>query len=142
MTTIQEQNKELIHRYLDEIWGKGKITAADEFLSPEYKRYLSPLAEPLHVNGQKQRLAGFRAAFPDVQITVEDMFAEGDRVVFRSTMRATHQGSFQGIQPTGNRVTVALLDVIRFGNGKFIEHWGGPDLFDLVKQLGAKFPIE
>jgi len=142
MTTLQEQNKALIHRYLDEVWGKGNLAAVDDFLSPDYKRYLSPVAEPLTLAGQKQRLTGFRTAFPDVQITVEDIFAEGDRVVFRSVMRGTHQGAFQGIPPTGKPVTVGLLDVIRIENGKFVEHWGGPDLFDLVKQLGAKISTE
>lgn len=142
MTTLQEQNKSLILRYLEEVWGKGNIAAVDDFLSPDYRRYLSPIAEPLTLDGQKQRLTGFRTAFPDVQITVEDIFADGDRVVFRSIMRGTHQGVFQGIQPTGRRVTVGLLDMIRIENGKFIEHWGGPDLFDLVKQLGAKISTE
>jgi predicted ester cyclase len=73
---------------------------------------------------------------------VEDIFAEGDRVVFRSIMRGTHRGAFQGIQPTGKRVNVGLLDVIRIVDAKFAEHWGGPDLFDLVKQLGAKISTE
>ncbi len=138
MTTLQEQNKSLILRYLDEVWGKGNIAAVDVFLSTDYRRYLSPIAEPLTLEGQKQRLAAFRTAFPDVQITVEDIFADGDHVIFRSIMRGTHQGAFQGIEPTGKRVTVGLLDVIRIENGKFVEHWGGPDLFDLIKQLGAK----
>jgi predicted ester cyclase len=142
MTTTQDHNKALIQRYLDEVWGKGNIAAADQFLAPDYKRYLSPVAEPLHLDGQKQRLAGFRAAFPDIHITMEDMVAEGDYVVFRSTMRATHQGVFQGLPPTGRRVTVTLLDVIRIENGMFIEHWGGPDLFDLVKQMGANISVE
>lgn len=142
MKPLEEQNKSLIFRYLDEVWGKGNLAAVDEFLSPDYKRYLSPSSEPLNIKGQKQRLTGFRAAFPDVEITVEDIFAEGDRVVFRSTMRGTHQGIFQEIQPTGKSVAVGLLDVIRIEDGKFIEHWGGPDMLDLVKQLGAKIIAE
>ena len=142
MTTLEKHNKSLILRYLEEVWQKSSIAAVDEFLSPNYKRYLSPVSEPLNLYGQKQRLAGFRAAFPDVQITVDDIFAEGNRVVFRSTMRGTHRGTFQGLRPTGQGVIVTLLDVIRIENGKFIEHWGGPDLFDLVKQLGAKISVE
>lgn len=142
MTTNQEQNKALILQYIDQVWGKENIAAVEEFLSADYKRYLSPVSEPLNLEGQKQRLIGFRTAFPDAQITVEDIFAEGDRVVFRSIMRGTHQGAFQGIPPTGRNITVGLLDVIRIENRKFIEHWGGPDLFDLIKQLGAKISTE
>jgi predicted ester cyclase len=56
-------------------------------------------------------------------------------------MQGTHQGVFQGIQPTGKTITVSLIDIIRVEHGKFIEHWGGPDLFDLLKQLGLGFSI-
>ena len=132
-----EDNKSLVRRYLDEVWQKGNVMAADEFLAPNYRRYLSPTAAPLDVAGQKQRLAGFRAAFPDIQITLEDIFAEGDRVAFRSTMRGTHQGAFLGLAPTGRAVTVSLVDVMRVENGRLVEHWGGPDLLNLAQQLGA-----
>jgi len=132
-----EVNKALVGQYLDEVWQKRNPAAVDEFLAPNYKRYLSPTASPLTLDGQRQRLAGFRAAFPDIQLTIEDMFAEGDRVAFRSTIRGTHQGVFQGIAPTGKHVMVALIDVVRVENGKVVEHWGGPDLWDLLQQLGA-----
>ena len=132
-----EDNKALVRRYLEEVWHEGNIAAVDAFLAPHYRRYLSPAAAPLTLDGQRQRLTGFRAAFPDIQLTIEDMFAEGDRVAFRSTMRGTHQGVFQGIAPTGKQVTVSLIDVVRVEHGKLVEHWGGPDLWDLLQQLGA-----
>jgi predicted ester cyclase len=84
-------------------------------------------------------LADFRSAFPDVKITVDDMFTEDNYVLFRSTMRGTHRGVFQGIEPTGKSITVTPIDMIRVERGKLVEHWGGPDLFDLLKQLGAVF---
>jgi predicted ester cyclase len=139
MASLQEVNKSLVVRYIQEVWHRNRVATLEDFLAPNYQRYLSPLAGPLSLDGQKQRIAGFRLAFPDVQITIEDIFAEGDRVGFRSIMRGTHQGVFQGIQPTGKKITVFLLDVIRVENGRFVEHWGGPDLFDLLKQLGAVF---
>ena len=85
----------------------GSLAALDDYLAADYQRHVSPTAPPLSLEGQKQRLAGFRAAFPDIKLTLEDVFAEDDRVVFRSTMRGTHEGEFQGIPPTGARVTVA-----------------------------------
>ena len=112
-----EENKSLVRTYLEEVWQKRNPAAVDEFLAPNYRRYLSPTAPPLDLDGQRQRLTGFRAAFPDIQLTIEDMFAEGDRVAFRSTMRATHQGLFQGVAPAGKHVTVSLIDVVR------IEKW-------------------
>ena len=122
---------------LEEVWQQRNPAAVDAFLAPHYNRYLSPTAAPLSLDGQRQRIAGFRAAFPDIRLTIEDMFAEGDRVAFRSTIRGTHQGVFQGIAPTGNQVTVGLIDIVRVENGKFVEHWGGPDLLDLLQQLGT-----
>jgi len=68
---------------------------------------------------------------------VEDIVAVGDRVAFRATIRGTHKGSFQNIAPTGKQVAVSALDIVRIENGRFIEHWGGPDLFSLLQQLGA-----
>lgn len=134
-----EANKELLRGYVAEVWGQGNLDALETFLAPEFRRHLSPLHEPLGRETQIERLAGFRAAFPDITITVEDVVAEDDRVAFRSVMRGTHSGEFAGIPATGKRVTVALLDVIRVENGKFAEQWGGPDVFDMLRQLGATY---
>lgn len=133
--------KALVRSYIAEVWTKGNLDAVDIFLSPDYRRYLSPTTEPLLLDGQKQRIAAFRSAFPDIRIAIEDVFSEDNYVIFRSTMHGTHQGVFQGIQPTGKTITVSLIDIIRVEHGKFIEHWGGPDLFDLLQQLGAVFSI-
>ena len=133
--------KALVRSYIAEVWTKGNLDAVDIFLSPNYRRYLSPISNPLQLDDQKQRIAGFRSAFPDIRITIEDVFSEDDYVIFRSTMYGTHQGVFQGIQPTGKTIIVTLVDVMRVEHGKFIEHWGGPDLFDLLKQLGAVFSV-
>lgn len=132
-----EENKSLVRRYVEEILNRGNMAVADELIAPGYKRYISPTAAPLPVDVQKQRLAGIRTAFPDWHLTVEDMIAEGDRVAFRATIRGTHKGAFQNIAPTGKQVTVSALDIVRIENGKFIEHWGGPDLLNLMQQLGA-----
>ena len=68
-----EDNKALVRRYLEEVWHEGNIAAVDAFLAPHYRRYLSPTAAPLTLDGQRQRLTGFRAAFPDIQLTIEDI---------------------------------------------------------------------
>jgi predicted ester cyclase len=107
------------------------------FFAPHYRRYLQATAPPLTGVEQQQRITGFRAAFPDLHFTVADMVAEGDRVVFRATMCGTHHGMFRGIAPTGKQVTVAVLDVVRIEQGMFAEQWGGPNLWELLEQLGA-----
>lgn len=127
----------LVRRYVDEVLNAGNLELLDEMLSPDYKRYLTPTSAPLTPQLQKQRLAGLRAAFPDIHLTMEDIIAEGDRIAFRGALRGTHQGTFQGIPPTGKQVTVFAYDLVRIENGKFCEHWGGPDLLNALLQLGA-----
>ena len=132
-----DADKALLRRYIEDVWHRANVAALDDYLAADYRRHVSPTAPPLSLDGQKQRLAGFRAAFPDIQLTLEDVLVEDDRVVFRSTMRGTHKGEFQGIPPTGARVTVALFDTIRIQDGRIVEQWGGPDVLDLLRQLGA-----
>ena len=133
-----EENKALLQRYIKEVWDKQDPAAVDDFLASNYKRHRSPTTTPLTREEQKQLLVRFRAAFPNVQLTVEEIIAEDNRIAFRSTIRATHQGELFGIAPTGKQITVGLVDVIHIENGKFVEQWGGPDLLDLVQQLGAE----
>lgn len=135
-----EENKALVRRYIEVVWNQKNTSALDELLAPNYQRYVSATAAPLSREGQRQRITGFHNAFPDLHFTIEDLFAEGDRVAFRVTMRGTHQGPFpylQSVTRTGKKVTISVLDVIRVEQGKFAEQWGGPDLFDLLQQLGA-----
>lgn len=137
-----EGNKSLVRRYIEEVWNERNASAADTFFAPDYKRYLSPIAPPLDLEGQRHRISGFLAAFPDIHFEVEDVFGEEDLVVFRSTVSGTHRGDFQGVEPTGERIKVSLMDVVRIEDGKFTEHWGGPDMYDLFKQLGAEISMQ
>ena len=132
-----EDNKTLVRRYIQKVWDENDVAALDEFFAANYQRHISPNAIPLNREGQKQRLAGIRTAFPDIALTLEEIIAEGDRVVFRSTIRGTHQKIFQGIAPTGRHVTVSLLDLVRVQDNKIVEQWGGPDFLDWLRQLGA-----
>jgi predicted ester cyclase len=81
--------------------------------------------------------AMLREAFPDWHETLEDMIAEGDKVVFRVTGHGTHQGEFFGIPATGTRVTMGGLDLVHVERGRFVEHWANFDQFGLMQQLGA-----
>ena len=137
-----EENRALLRRYIEAVWDKQNPAAIDEFLAPDYKRHRSPTAPPLTREEQKQLLIGFRDAFPDAQLTVEEIIAEDHRLAFRSTIRATHQGDLFGIAATDKPIKVGLVDVIHIENGKFVEQWGGPDLLDLVQQLGAEISMK
>jgi steroid delta-isomerase-like uncharacterized protein len=132
-----DENRALLMRYIEEVWNAGRPDAAEHFLARDYRRHLSPTMESLDREGQINRLRGFRQAFPDISIAVETVIADQQYVAFRSTMSGTHHGPFLGVAPTGRAITVSLLDLIRIEANTFVEHWGGPDLHDLLKQLGA-----
>jgi len=132
-----EENKALVRQYLEEVWNRHNIDFADGVLSPAYRRYLSPGTPPIDAEAQKKRLAGFVEAFPDIQLTIEDLVAEDDRVALRLTFHGTHTGVFQGIPATGKAIRVAGLGILRIEEGKFVEHWGGPDMLSWLKQVGA-----
>ncbi|HVL52235.1 MAG TPA: ester cyclase [Actinomycetota bacterium] len=123
-----DHNKATVRRYLDEVWNKGNIDQSSVFLAPGYLRHIGPGVPPLDIEGQRVRLQAFRTAFPDVGLDIEEMIGEGDLVAFRFTMSGTHRGPFQDIAPTGRRVVVPGLDLVRLSDGLLTEHWGGADL--------------
>ena len=134
-------NLELLEDYIRQVWAEGDPEAARRFMAPGYRRYISPRLEPLGPDAQVERLKGIRAAFADVSIGMDDAISEGSLISFRSSMRGTHTGSFLGLEPTGRAIEVGLMDMIRVEDGLFAEHWGGPDVFDLLRQLGAGWSL-
>jgi predicted ester cyclase len=85
----------------------------------------------------KQALPMFRAAFPDMRLTEEDMIAEGDRVVDRVTVRGTHEGELMGVLPSGNPVEFMETHISRIADGKIVERWGQWDAMGIMQQIGA-----
>jgi steroid delta-isomerase-like uncharacterized protein len=135
---MSEENKAVVQRFnelIDEFWRTGDADVFDEVLAPEFV-YHSPGAPP-DLGGFKQLLPMFRAAFPDMRGTVEDLIAEGDKVVDRMTFQATHQGELMGIPPTGNTVTVTEMHISRIAEGKIVERWGQTDMLGMMQQLGV-----
>src|SRR5260370_39059888 len=135
MTT--KETKSPIRRYIEEAWNKGNAASIEELMATSYARYMEGSAPPLDREGQKQRIKGFLNAFPDFRLTIEDLVAEGDKVVFRMTGRGTHHGAFMGITPTGKPMTITIIDIARFANGQVVEHWGNRDALGMLQQLGA-----
>jgi steroid delta-isomerase-like uncharacterized protein len=113
------QSKAVVHRWF-EAFNRGHLTAADELFAPNFvghEPYYYRLGPPLGPEGVKQASVAFRAAFPDVCFTIEDLIAEADKVVVRWTWRGTHQGEFLRRPATGRRVTVAGIDLFRIAAG-------------------------
>jgi predicted ester cyclase len=138
---MSEESKAVVRRFNElfvECWRTGDVDILDEVLAPEFV-YHSPGAPP-DLGGFKQSLLMLRAAFPDMRSTVEDLFAEGDRVADLLTWQATHQGELMGIPPTGNTVMGTEMHISRIAEGKIVERWGQGDNLGLMRQLGVVPP--
>ena len=121
-----EENKALVRREQSELWSHtGDLDAAEEL-------FVADQAE-----AAKQEAADFRRGFPDVVSTIEDLIAEGDKVVARWRARATHQGEYMGIPPTGKEVEFTGISVYRIEAGKIAESWNVEDELGLMRQIGA-----
>src|ERR671914_1471252 len=121
-----EENKTLVRREQEELWNHtGELEAAEELFAAG------------QAEAAKQEAADFRRGFPDVVSTIEDLIAEGDKVVARWRSRTTHQGEYMGIPPTGKEVEFTGISVYRIEAGKIAESWTVEDELGLMRQIGA-----
>ena len=136
---LGEGNKELARRFMDEVWNKGNLDFVDQVTAPSFVSHdrASPENSGGGAEGVRRFAEMYRSAFPDIQMTVEDVIAEGDKVVTRWTVRATHQGELMGIPPSGNRVAVTGISIDRLEGGKFVETWSNYDALGMMQQIGA-----
>jgi steroid delta-isomerase-like uncharacterized protein len=132
------KNKAAIRRIIEE-GNKGNMAAVDEIIADNYV-YHSNMGEYKGREGLKRAFTMLYAAFPDMQATIEDMIAEGDKVAWRSTLRGTHGGEFMNIAPTGKKISIAVSGFARFDGGKEVEAWGNMDMLSLYQQLGITPP--
>lgn len=143
MSIAEEQgNKALVVRFEEALSsGDWRLISEtiDELVAPD-ALISTPL--PTRETGAallKDVFARLHRGFPDLQITVEDLIAEGDKVVARDTVTGTHQGEYLGIPPTGKSITYSEIFICRFEDGRIAETWGVVDVLSQLRQLGA-FP--
>ena len=126
--SAEEKNKALVRTFFEEAWGKGNVAAVDEFMADEYVEHPRPSTLPPGTEGLKQLIAAYRTAFPDLKMTLDDIFAEGEMVAFRWSVSGTHLGDWLGVPPTGNHVRATGITVFRIAGGKVVESWTSIDL--------------
>ena len=134
---MSEANKALIRRFVEEVQSQHNVAAIDEFLAPSFVNHDPLPGFPNTLEGVKQLHRMLFAAFPDIQMTIHDQAAEGDKVWTRKTAAGTHQGEFFGIPATGRPVSWKIIDIVSMRNGKVTEHWVVADVLSLMQQLGA-----
>lgn len=133
---MSQQNKALARRFFEEMLTQGKLEISNEIFVQDFV-FHTPFGELEGPTGSKQFASMLRTGFPDLRVTIEDQIAEGDKVMTRWTARGTHSGEFQGVSPTGNQIAITGIVASRIANNKIVEQWGNPDLFGLMRQIGA-----
>ena len=142
-----DENKDLVRRFVEEVWSQGKLEVLDDIYAPTYRshaRWPNPIRivsddaapEESTTADFKKSIAAVRAAFSDMQVTLDDVMAEGDRVMFRATTRGTHSGEMHGVAPTGKQMWWTNFGVARVESGKIVEEWYLWDRLGFFQQLG------
>jgi predicted ester cyclase len=137
---MSEENKAILRRVTDEVFSQGNLDLVDELFAADYVLHDPgiPGGELRGPEDFKQRwVSMFRTAFPDLQLSVEDQVAEGDKVVTRYVGRGTHRGELMGIAPTGMEVSVGGSIISRVSGDRIEEEWNNFDALGMMQQLGA-----
>ncbi|NER47941.1 MAG: ester cyclase [Symploca sp. SIO1A3] len=139
MTTLTEQNKSIALRFAQDGWGTnaGWREIWDELMSADVVHHFNSTAEPIiGLEANKVFNEGLFQGFPDIDHRIEDLVAEGDKVVYRTTIQGTHAGNFLGTPPTGKVVKINDFTLLQIANCKIVEWWYECNLLEVMQQLG------
>jgi predicted ester cyclase len=132
-------NKDTMTRFYEGI-SAGDLSVVDEVLAEDFVEHDEFPGIPQSRDGVRQFFEMSRAAFPDLKMRVLHIVEEGDLCVGHGLFEGTHEGEFMGMAPTGRHVSVPIADVVRFSDGRAVEHWGVTDTGMMMQQLGAIGP--
>ncbi|TDC02870.1 ester cyclase [Nonomuraea longispora] len=139
ITTV-ERNKETLRRFHDAVsTGDEEIISRtiDEVVQPDVQIRTPLPIETKGTSAMKEVLAVLHRAFPDLHVEIEDVIAEGDKVVTRNTVTGTHRGEYMGVPPTGRFITYKEILIARFTDGRVAETWAVVDVMSQMRQLGV-----
>ena len=119
----EEKNKALTRWWWEEVWVKGNVDATDEFMAPNYVDHPNLPGLPPGPEGMKQALTYYHSASPELEATIDDIFAAGEKVALRWSARATHLGEWLDVPPTGHHFTMSGITIYRIAEGKAVEGW-------------------
>ncbi len=130
-------NEALVRRFVEEVLAGGDFGVLAELTACTCIDHAAAAGRPTGLAGIAPLMVAWRAAFPDLVITIEDLVGEGDTVAVRSTLRGTHRGAFLGVPPTGRHRTVMGMAFYRLAGGWIVERWATVDTLEVLRQLGA-----
>lgn len=133
---MSERNKELCRRWMEDVINTKNVGLIDELLASDYRLH-RPGQEVNGIAEVKALVRTYFDAFPDLECSIADLLADGEKVILRWTVTGTHTGDLLGISPTGKSVTVAGIMISRVAGGKIAEEWESLDELGMLKQIGA-----
>ena len=134
----EQTNKEFARRWNEEIWGQQNVDAIDDLVAEDFVGHDPSRPEPVRgPDGVRTVVEMLFSAFPDTQVDLEEVVAEGDRIAMRITASGTHEGEFMGIEPTGEEMEVSVMTFQRIEDGKAVEEWQIVDTLGMLQQLGV-----
>jgi steroid delta-isomerase-like uncharacterized protein len=135
---MTDDPKRVSRQVLEEVFDRGRLDVADELFAPNFVGHDPALPAPTTgVEAFKELVTGYRTAFPDLHVTVDEQVAEGTRVVTRWTAVGTHKGDLWGMTPTGKQATVTGITIDHVENGRIVESWTNWDTLGMMQQLGV-----
>ena len=134
-----DTNEQLFRIIIEDGFSKGDVTVFDRHASSDFVEHQYGFIPP-NAEGVKQVIRNLHNAFPDFSMKVEDLVTDSDKVWGRMTARGTQKGQFGPMPPTDKKFEISVIDIMRFKDGKLIEHWGVADRLALMEQLGMKPP--
>jgi steroid delta-isomerase-like uncharacterized protein len=136
---MSKANKAQIREYVEEIWVRGNLNVVDEFYAPDYVRHQPPFPDVNGIEAMKNWITGLRDAYSDLQLTIDEFSSEGETVVLRGSVYATHTGQspILAIPATGKQVNVPWCSVFHQRDGKVVEEWYYTDNLGVLQQLGV-----
>jgi predicted ester cyclase len=134
---IAVANKELVRRFYEEVYGEWNMALADDVISPQFTSHDWPEGGPTGPKAFRDYYSAIRSAVADARYEVDDLIAEGDRVVVRWRLLGTHEGAFRGIAPTGRSITLEGIAIYRVKDGKLMERWVVSDVYGVLEASGV-----
>ncbi|MGH3104200.1 MAG: ester cyclase [Gaiellaceae bacterium] len=134
---MSDANKTVSRRLVEEAFNQGKYDLIEELVAPTFVNHDPATGDTKGPEGTRELIEGYRSAFPDLKITIEEQLAEHDLVATRWTAKGTHKGELMGIAPTGKESTVTGLTIDRIKDGKIVESWNNWDTLGMMRQLGV-----
>ena len=143
MSNSPEANNAIAVRFFDAVWNKGDFSVLDTLVSPDAVDHSTVAGKPKSEKGSasfRAIVSMFRAAMPDIRLTIEDEVYVGDKVVHRWRLEGTDTGGVMGMPPSGKQLTFSGTTIVRMDDGKIVERWAIVDELGLLQQLGVVPP--